>query len=94
MGTWLPAEFFVCNPKFLVITEILVGMMNELETYEAAHKIVEEETVECEPDDTDYDNLMSTLLRSMGAISLIFPFDRAVYPLPSGDAIEFPLTGT
>ena len=94
MGTWLPSVIFECNSVFVPISVVLIGMLDDLEAYETSHKTVEEEGTLCEPNSTDYSGLMSTLLRKMGQISLLYPFDRAVYPLPSGDAIEEPLTGT
>lgn len=94
MGEWIPSEIFECNIVFIPITVVLVSMLNDLEAYEAAHKEATEDGTSCEPNEVDYKGLMSTLLRKMGEVSLLYPFDRAVYPLPSGDAIEVPLTGT
>jgi len=87
VGTWTPAQVFTCNPEFYVATVALVLMLNQLEAYESGHSHTTDDAIVCDPVDTDYHGLVTTLLKEMGVISLTLNFNRACYPLPSGDAL-------
>lgn len=87
MGTWIPDQVFTCNPQFYVATVALVLMCNQLEAYEAAHSHTTDDAIVCDPVDTDFHGLVTAMLKEMGVISLVMPFNRACYPLPSGDAL-------
>lgn len=78
---------YECHPQFVVVQAVLQSMMGEVAVYEDTHKHMEDDVTVCDEDSTDYHNLVTTLLKEMGVISVVFPFNRACYPLPSGDAL-------
>jgi len=84
---WFDTTDYQCYPELQQAVQLMSLITQAVASTVEAHTVIEDDEVTCTLTNTERDTLITDILLVWGAIALIVPFNRAVYPLPNFEGV-------